>query len=117
MSIGNTTTRLRTFVVITSIILNGGIHKIIRFFFHSFQDGVRDVIEIDHEFGKVMPVPTGREITPGKVWVQWPHDKEPYSYRVGFKGKMDLEIANAGWYSRGLQLKNLSFILFHFFFG
>ncbi len=43
-----------------------------------------------------MPVPNGREMTPGKVWVQWPHDENPYSYRVGFKGKMDLKITNAG---------------------
>jgi hypothetical protein len=60
----------------------------------SFQDG--DVKVIDHAFGKVMPAPNGREMSPGKVWVQWPHDTELYSYRVGFKGKMDLKIANAG---------------------
>jgi hypothetical protein len=51
--------------------------------------------------GKVVPVPTGREMTPGKVWVKWPHDEKPYSYRAGFKGKMDLEMdksGNGGYY-------------------
>lgn len=45
-----------------------------------------------------MQVPTGRVMTPGNVWVQWPHEVDKsYSYRVGFSGKMDLKIAKAGF--------------------
>jgi hypothetical protein len=58
----------------------------------SFQDGG------SRSVGKVVPSPNGQHGgTPGKVWVQWPHEKEKsYSYRVGFNGQMDLEIARAG---------------------
>jgi hypothetical protein len=36
-------------------------------------------------------------MTPGKVWVQWPHEMDKsYPYRVGLNDKMDLEIAKAG---------------------
>jgi hypothetical protein len=46
----------------------------------------------------VVPSPNGQHGgTPGKVWVQWPHEKDKsYSYRVGFNGKMDLEMVSAG---------------------
>jgi hypothetical protein len=46
----------------------------------------------------VIPSPNGQYGgTPGKVWVQWPHEKDQsYSYRVGFHGKMDLEMVSAG---------------------
>ncbi|EFX83980.1 hypothetical protein DAPPUDRAFT_34014, partial [Daphnia pulex] len=48
-------------------------------------------------FGKVVPAPTGREMTPGNVWVQWPDEMDKsYPYRVGFSGKMDLKMAKAG---------------------
>ena len=58
----------------------------------SFQDGG------SRSVGKVVPSPNGRHGgTPGKVWVQWPHEKnKSYSYRVGFNGQMDLKIAKAG---------------------
>lgn len=36
-------------------------------------------------------------MTPGKVWVRWPHEVDKsYPYRVGLDGKMDLEMAKAG---------------------
>ena len=46
----------------------------------------------------MVPSPNGQHGgTPGKVWVQWPHKKDQsYSYRVGFNGKMDLEMVSAG---------------------
>lgn len=57
----------------------------------SFQDGGSS------SFGKVVPAPTGREMTPGKVWVQWPHEVDKsYPYRMCFNGKMNLGIAKAG---------------------
>ncbi len=43
-----------------------------------------------------MQVPNGSEMTPGKVWVQWPDKEEPNLYRAGFNGKMDLGIVKAG---------------------
>lgn len=44
-----------------------------------------------------MPLPIGREMAPGKVWVQWPHEIEKsYRYCVGFNGKVDLKVAKAG---------------------
>ncbi len=44
-----------------------------------------------------MPAPTGREMKPGKVWVQWPDEMDKsYPYCVGLDGKMDLKIAKAG---------------------
>jgi hypothetical protein len=62
----------------------------------SFQDGWKDK-EANPPIGKVVPTPTGREMTSGKVWVQWPCELDKsYSYRVGLNGKMDLRIAKAG---------------------
>ncbi len=57
----------------------------------SFQDGG------SRSVGKVVPSPNGQHGgTPGKIWVQWPHEKEKsYSYRVGFNGKIDLKISMA----------------------
>ncbi len=44
-----------------------------------------------------MPAPTDCVMTPGIVWVQWPHEVDKsYPYRVGFSGKMDLKMAKAG---------------------
>lgn len=62
----------------------------------SCQDGWKDK-EANPPIGKVVPTPTGREMTSGKVWVQWPCELDKsYSYRVGLNGKMDLRIAKAG---------------------
>jgi hypothetical protein len=61
----------------------------------SFQDGWKDLA--NPPIGKVVLTPTGREMTSGKVWVQWPCELDKsYSYRVGLNGKMDLRIAKAG---------------------
>ena len=60
-----------------------------RFLSHLFQDG--PFLSI----GEVMPVPT--QMIPGKVWVQWPDEKDkPFAYHVGFNGKVDLKMVKAG---------------------
>ncbi|XP_046454465.1 E3 ubiquitin-protein ligase MIB2-like [Daphnia pulex] len=60
------------------------------------EDGWKDK-EANPPIGKVVPTPTGREMTSGKIWVQWPCELDKsYPYRVGFSGKMDLKMAKAG---------------------
>lgn len=69
------------------IVISNGNGFTLSFVLHSYQDGGYKSI------GEVVSVPINNELTPGKVWVQWPHEKEKsYSYRegvssMGFNGK------------------------------
>lgn len=61
------------------------------FFCFIFQD-------LSGKVGTVVSVPKGRERKPGRVWVQRRPDIDDfYSYRVGFNGKVDLEVSSTGF--------------------
>ncbi len=59
----------------------------------------------------MVPSPNGQHGgTPGKVWVQWSHEKgKSYSYRVGMNGQMDLKMVlpGVGGYYQPHQLPKL----------